>query len=120
MPLKNLADSLEAASERVRRPATPEAASDQNAARPALSANELEALMRGPVAPTNVRLPTQTMIIDASTFQEIKEYLLETKQQLQLRNQQIGQLQRAYTHHDSGLRELGVKYGETAEEGGFQ
>ena len=89
MPLKNLTDSLEAASASVRRPANPEAASDQNAARPVFSANELEALMRGPVAPTNVQLPTQTMIINAATIQDMQELLIETKQQLRLRNQQI-------------------------------
>jgi hypothetical protein len=120
MPLKNLADSLEAASRSVKRPDTPEAASDPNAAQPIFSANELEALMRGPVAPTNVRLPTQTMIIDAAMFQEMHELLTETKQQLQLRNQQIDQLQRAYTQHDSDPRALGVKYGENAEEGSFE
>ena len=121
MSPKNLADSIEAAAS-VRRPVTPDEVSDQNKTRPVLDSSELEVLMRGPNVPTKVPTPMQmqTVTMNADVFKKMQELMFETKQQLQMRNQQLDQLQRVYAQHDSGLRELDMKYGENADEGGVE
>ena len=58
--------------------------------------------------------------MDAETFKEMQELMFEKKQQLQLRNQQLDQLQRVYTQHDSGLQALDMRYRENADEGGIE
>ena len=118
---KNLADSIEAAAI-VRRPVTPDEVSDQNTTRPVFNVNEFEALMRCSNVPTKVPTPMQmqTVTMNTNMFKEMQELMFETKQQLQMRNQQLDQLQRVYAQHDSGLRELDMKYGENADEGGVE
>ena len=119
---KNLADSMEAAAG-IKRPVTPDEVSDQNKTRPVFDADEFEALMRGPNdvhTPVPTPMKMQTITMNADMFKEMQEIMLETKKQLQMRDQQLHQLQRVYEQHDSGLRKLDMQCGENAEEGGIE
>ena len=119
---RNLADSMEAVAG-IKRPVTPDEVSDQNTTRPVFDADEFEALMRGPNdvhTPVPTPMKMQTITMNADMFKEMQEIMLETKKQLQTRDQQLHQLQRAYEQHDGGLRKLDMQYGENAEEGGIE